>query len=758
MALRDYITADHFNTPETGGMTGVSLTWNVNEGKEFPTWEDSNLHYYSNFDGSLNRTDSNVTKNSGDSFYPLILFYYNTGDVALANPNLYPFVYRIGTNTGFDYTFTTNNGVSWGWAHREGTYTTKDGNDIMYAPLITTNMASTSAVIVRNYTANKLVTFDTNIPIIITDLTLNGAIWDRLYNVINDYFSSGNVNALLSIINEDDYKDNVVLVNYDTSIKTEPKGEFFTIYNTGQRGTWKVGDVVTDVSSPYYRWLRVKLATAQGVDGRLAFYREGLVDGVIKLKPVLTADIVACEYSTNGSTWEEWTGTGLPFDYIYGEREDELGTFIYATRTGLNGTNGAPVFDDQATAEGWVNHDPSVDITDSRNYGDLGNRYPIGNKTGQKETNTTMGTASNFKSHFTQKYILDSGDVVKIANAMLDTTSNIFEDIVEGLRMFGESIIDSVCSLVFFPIDLTTVFTRLSSQSYIFFGGYQYPPTGDPTSIQVYKVTGYDGYIDLGTVTIEPTYPQGDYRNTSDYCRVSIFLPYIGLTELSYEKYVGKQLKVRYYIDLNTGSALVCLLCNDGDGFKLYDYLNGQIGAQIPITLTDASAYAQAELRNISNLASSITAGSVGLGTGIASRGSGIIQQALNGNTLGAVSEVGAMNAEGAVGAFSTGVGFNKAVYDLATTNINNFKTTKGSSGAIGNQYLPQYVYLVFEYIETEETPNLLQLEGRPSNKSGALESFSGYLEVDSVKLSCSYATENEKKEIEQLLNTGVYI
>ena len=540
--------------------------------------------------------------------------------------------------------------------------------------------------------------------------------------------------------------------------ETEPEGELFEIYNTGQRGTWSLGDIVTDVSTPFYRWFRVKLATTQGVDGRLAFYKQGLEDGVIKVVPVATADIVFCEYSTNGSTWEEWTGSGLPFDYIYGERTNELGTFIYATRSGLNGTDGAPVFDDEATALKWVNHDPSVDITDANNYGDLGNRYPIGNKTGQKETDTTMGTASNFKSHFTQKYILDSGDVVKIANAMLDTTSNIFEDIVEGLKMFGESIIDSVCSLVFFPIDLTTVFTRLSSQNYIFFGGYQYPPTGDPTSIQVYRVTGYDGYIDLGTVTIEPTYPEGDYRNTSDYCRVSIFLPYIGLTELSYEKYVGKQLKVRYYLDLNTGSTLVCLLCNDGDGFKLYDYLNGQMGAQIPITLTDASAYAQAELRNISNLASSITAGAVGLGTGLASRGSGIIQQAINGNTLGAVSEVGAMNAEGAVGAFSTGIGFSKALYDLKTTNINNFKTTKGGSGAIGNQYLPQYVYLIFEYIETEETPNLLQLEGRPSNKSGALESFSGYLEVDSVKLSCSYATENEKKEIEQLLNTGVYI
>ena len=599
-------------------------------------------------------------------------------------------------------------------------------------------------------------TYTTNLPIIAMSVDT--------YNSISNYISN-HKSAWLDgtedfwvYFNELVRNESAIWVNVDFGTPTEPEGELFEVYNTGQRGTWSLGDIVTDVSTPFYRWFRVKLATTEGVDGRLAFYKQGLEDGVIKLVPVVTASVVFCEYSTNGSTWEEWTGSGLPFDYIYGERTNELGTFIYATRTGLNGTDGAPVFDDQATATKWVNHDPTVDITDANNYGDLGNRYPIGNKTGLKETDTTMGTASNFKSHFTQKYILDNGDVVKIANAMLDTSSNIFEDIVNGLKMFGESIIDSVCSLVFFPIDLTTVFTRLSLNNHIFFGGYQYPPTGDPTTLQVYRVTGYDGYIDLGTVTIQDTYPKGDYRNTSEYCRVSIFLPYVGLTELSYEKYVGKTLKVRYYLDLNTGSCLVCLLCDDGDGYKLFDYVNGQMGAQIPITLSDSSAYAQAQLRNISSLATSITAGATGLGTGLASRGSGILQQAMNGNTFGAVMEVGAMNAEGAVGALSTGVGFSKAMYDIKQTNINNFKTTKGGSGAIGNQYLPQYVYLIFEYIETEETPNLLQLEGRPSNKSGALDSFSGYLEVDSVKLSCSYATENEKKEIEQLLNTGVYI
>lgn len=748
MALRDYITTTQFNTPQTGGMTGVSLTWNVNEGKEFPTWEGSNLHYYSNFDGSLNCTYSNITKNSGDSFYPLILFYYNSSDVALANPNIYPFVYRIGTNTAYNYSFTINNGISWGWAHREGNYTTQDGNDILYPPLIITNMASTSAVIVRNYTANKMVTFDTNIPILIMDLQLNGSVWDRLYNVINDYFSSGNVNALLSIINEDTYKDNVVLVNYDTSIKTEPEGNTFTIYNTGQRGTWKVGNVVEDVSSPFYRWARVKLATTSGVDGRLAFYKAGLEDGIIKLKPVSVASVVYCEYSTDGgANWQE--SDTFPFQYIYGERTNELGTFLYATRSGLGGASGVPVFEDETTALGWVNHDNDVDITDALNYEDVATRYKYTNKTGDNETSTTMGTASGFRSHFTQKYLLDRGDVSIIANALFDTTTTIFDDIKKGLEMFGERIIDSICSLTYYPIDLTTVFTQLQNQSYIFFGGYQF----QPENLNVNKLVGYSGYIDLGSFTIEPTFPNiEDARNYAPFCRVSIYLPYCGTFELDYNKYVNKTVSVRYYIDINTGGCLVCLF-DSATGGRLLDYMNGQIGSQIPITITDYAGYASAELRNISNLAG-VGANLVGGGIGVHSG----VQSMQNATSQRAVERAGGEIGKGILQVAQAPVDFAKAMYDLSTTSINQFNSTKGSSGALGNQYLPQYVYLIFAYVRTEETPNLLQLEGKPSNKSGTVGSFSGYLEVDSVQLQCSGATENEKRSIINMLNSGIII
>ena len=518
------------------------------------------------------------------------------------------------------------------------------------------------------------------------------------------------------------------LNNYEP--ETEPEGVEYDIYNTGQRGTWSVGDVVTDVSTPFYRWARVKLASTNNVDGRLAFYKVGLEDDIIKLKPVSVADVVYCEYSTDGgANWQ--TSDTFPYQYIYGERTNELGTFTYATRSGIGGASGVPVFEDETTALGWVNHDVNVDITDALNYEDIATRYKYTNKTGDNEANTDMGTASGFRSHFTQKYLLDRGDVSIIANALFDTTTTIFEDIKKGLEMFGERIIDSICSLTYYPIDLTTVFTQLQSQTYIFFGGYQF----QPENFSVNKLVGYSGYIDLGSFTIEPTFPNiEDARNYSPFCRVSIYLPYCGMFELDYNKYVNKTIRVRYYIDVNTGGCLVCLF-DSATGGRLLDYMNGQIGSQIPITITDYAGYASAELRNISNLAG--VGGNV-LTTGIAGA---------SGDIMGA-----------GVGAVSSLTGFGKAMYDLSTTSISQFNSTKGSSGALGNQYLPQYVYLIFEYVRTEETANLLQLEGKPSNKSGTVGSFSGYLEVDSVQLQCSGATETEKAEIINILHNGIII
>ena len=502
----------------------------------------------------------------------------------------------------------------------------------------------------------------------------------------------------------------------------EPENTYFEIYNTAQKDNWTTAGK-TFIEGPYYRWAKIKLASSQQTDGRLAFYRKGLEDGAIKLVPVIVASIVSCEYSTNGGA--DWIESNVfPFEYIYGERVDELGTFISATRSGIGGDKGVPVFETLEAATGWVNHNPDVSIDMAINYEDIANRYKITNPTGAEETTTTLGDASNLKSYFSQEYVLSDAQLTEIANAFYDVgPQGIWESIKEGIEMMGSNPIDVIAGLKWFNLDISTFMNGLSPQSYIYFGGYQL----NLTSGNVDKVIHHGGYKDLGTFTIQDAFPNpSDFRNFEPYCRLKAYIPTVGIQDLSYNKYRGKTVSVRAYIDIKSGNTLICFLA---DGV-LFDYFNGSCGVDIPITLTDKAALGQAHLRNASNLA----------GVGI------------NMGTAAATKDIGASIASVA--------NFGSAMNALNNTSADQFNVTKGGSSPIGNAcFLPNYLYLIFEYIKTAETANLNELEGRATNKSGTLNAFSGYLQIDSINLQTTGTmSESEKNEFVSLLQSGVFI
>lgn len=500
--------------------------------------------------------------------------------------------------------------------------------------------------------------------------------------------------------------------------ETEESGDTYNIYNTGQRGTWDDFGV-HDTSSPYYRWVKIKLDNTGSNTGRIAFWRKGREDGILKLIPKITSPIIKCEYSTNGgATWQ--SSATFPYEYLYAERIDEMGTFIYATRTGAD----IPIFDNETDATGWANGDPTVDIRDAINYEDIANEDPIVNPTGTEENSTTLGDATNLKSYFSQEYICSEGIVEDISDAFFDVgQGHIWEDILEGLPMMGANPIDAIVSLKVFNFDISTILTGLQNQTFIYFGGYKFDI---PNGGNVKKVLNHGGYKDLGTFTIEDAFPAGDYRNYEPFCNLKIYIPTVGVQALSYNKYRGKTITVRLYVDIKSGTTLVCLLANS----VLYDFFNGSCGVDIPICLTDKAALASAQLRNISNLA-----------------GVGVNMGAFAANP----------NPVSGIGTAMTGA---DAMLGIMQTSHDQFNKTKGGSSPMGNGYfLPNYVYLIFEYIRTQETSNLRELEGRRTNKSGTLSNFSGFLSIDSIELQTTAAmSEAEKTEFISLLQSGVYI
>ena len=554
-------------------------------------------------------------------------------------------------------------------------------------------------------------------------------------NVISSQYNHG-----YSYISNYDLKtsDNAVVLYFEPPEET-PDGDYFEINNCWTNGIW-LNDTQPQVSQIYYRNFRAKMTS-----GTFALYKiDGIDDNKLKMGIKNNAEFYDMEYSNDGQTWTA-TDT-FPYDFFYRKRVNELSptpnTYIGYALTFSNSK--IPVFKDETDATGYING--TVGISQAENWNEISANYPIENNTADLDDETTMGQVFT-RAFFSQQYICSESALQQISNAMFDTSSGgiigKFEDIKKGLEMYGESVIDAVQGLMFFPIDLTTVFSNISSQSYIYFGGYKFDLQDGVT---VNKILYPNGYYDFGTFDLKPTFK--NFRDYAPYTRLFCYLTYVGWVELDIARYINKTVSIKYYFDTRTGGCLACLF----SGGILVDYFNGQCGVQMPIKLTDYSAYANAQIQTLlgGGKTPNGTGGAVGEMVGSGARG-----------VMGGLAESGAVGlgtvAVGSIGAVA-GIQATKTLYGLTQNNINNFNKTKGASTSMLNQYLPQECCFMFEIQDADITANELSLLGYPSNASGQLQSFSGYLEVDVVNLVCPYASDVEKAEIIKQLQNGVYI
>ena len=508
-------------------------------------------------------------------------------------------------------------------------------------------------------------------------------------------------------------------------------------------------------------------------EGRASLYvEEGVVDGTLWFNinigdtPLIAYYSYDCDVNGNG-TWQEmeYAPTTLPFSRVYRYSMKEVGTYYCAgiSKPYKTFNTNLPIYGTKEESDAY-NADGSG-LEDAINYNEIANYYGIDNPTGIEDDLTEFG--ENFtRSFFTQCYLCNTGAVQEISNNLFDydvtTLSGIWEDIKKGLEMYGSNPMDVVQGLRFYPFDLSQIFTNLQSQNYIYFGAYQLQLQNS----SVYKVIYANGYKDLGTVSVRRTF--NDWRDFEPYTKLSIYLPYIGRYPLKAERYYGKQVNIRYYIDIRTGLACACLIA---DGVLL-DWFDGQIGTEMPITLTDYASYSQTQINTIlRNATLGIGAegavGNIGVKSAKnamqASAGAEAAQADPLGSSLAAQTAtkgsigwtIGGFAAAGAL--VGTGVAM-KTTYDLMKTGTAANTSVKGSSSSMINSFLPQYPTFMFEILEIDESPYLNELYGRPSNASGRIADFSGYLEAEDIMLICPIATDSERQEIIDLVRSGIYI
>lgn len=217
--------------------------------------------------------------------------------------------------------------------------------------------------------------------------------------------------------------------------------------------------------------------------------------------------------------------------------------------------------------------------------------------------------------------------------------------------------------------------------------------------------------VNCGTVNCREYF--GNVFDYDPHTRVSIYLPFIGVVPLKVSEVMRASITVTYGVDVITGACLAKVKVDrDGGGAILYSF-GGSCACHYPIS---AGSYA--------GIISGIVTSAVGVAGGI-----------MSGNPLAAVGGVIAGARQ-------------------ARTDVQHSGGFTGCAGAMG----PKIPYLIITRPQTRVANDVQLYEGKPSNATQFIGDCTGFVRATEVHFSSQAAFDDEAKEVEALLKSGVLI
>lgn len=232
---------------------------------------------------------------------------------------------------------------------------------------------------------------------------------------------------------------------------------------------------------------------------------------------------------------------------------------------------------------------------------------------------------------------------------------------------------------------------------------------------------------DFGTLTVDEYYQ--NYLDYDPYTRIEIFLPYIGMRELSPDDVMGKTISLNYSIDLLSGA---CVAHIRVDGKLTYEF-SGICNTQIPITSLNYTSVITGILGMVGG---ALATGAVGLaGIGAATKAAEVTSAGMKG-LLG-------MGASTAASVMSQ-----KRRYEHS-----------GSIGSAAGYLAGQTPYLLIttpRWCKPGEQPHFTGYPGFLYRKVSQLNGFTIFVNLEVTKVHC---TQGELDEIiDWFTNKGVRI
>ena len=226
-----------------------------------------------------------------------------------------------------------------------------------------------------------------------------------------------------------------------------------------------------------------------------------------------------------------------------------------------------------------------------------------------------------------------------------------------------------------------------------------------------------DQYVDVDCGTIKLEEYWGNYLDYAPYTKINLVLPFIGSVQLSPDDCMKKTIGITYRIDLLSGGCVAYITC---DGSVMYQY-SGSCSAQLPLTGLD--------FRNMISSLISIGTTAVGLGTAIAS---------------------------GGITAPMVAVGIGNTA-----NNVMNGKPTIEHGGSLGSAsgFLGVRVpYLIITRPRQCVPEKINKFKGLPSLITSKLKNVTGFTQVHEIHLDAVPCSDEEKRELKSILESGVII
>ena len=336
------------------------------------------------------------------------------------------------------------------------------------------------------------------------------------------------------------------------------------------------------------------------------------------------------------------------------------------------------------------------------------------------------------------------GDMMQLAEYLWDG-ENAWDDFWDGLEKKFTHPTDAIISLM-----LSYVAPGDSGNLKFIVGGKVFK---DSNNNPVYVNAALDQFVEVDCGTLHLNEYWGNFMDYSPYTKIQLYLPYVGFVDINTDDFMGKDIGVKYHVDLLTGACQAYVsVIRDGVEYVLYTH-NGNTAVQVPVTNGN---YAQQYAALIGALAAvTLTVATAGTAA-IASTGAatgGITSAADVGAAAKLASETGALAGAGK----AAKAGLSAALVGTVMSG-KSIAQRSGSAGSATPLFSLKKPYIIITRPHQSIPKDYNKWNGYPSNITRKLSTLSGYTVVESVHIENINCTGDEKDIIENLLTSGVIL